>query len=72
MVRLREERGRQQPEERLTGERLTGMRLPAREGRDYNGIEELRWIRNAVAELDVEDAELEADIIRRFMDYPFP
>ncbi|KAK3495253.1 uncharacterized protein B0T23DRAFT_441046 [Neurospora hispaniola] len=67
LVRLREERGRQQPEERL-GE----MRLPDREGRNYNGIEELQWVRNAVAELDVEDAGLEADIIRLFMDDPFP
>ncbi|EGO58343.1 hypothetical protein NEUTE1DRAFT_138071 [Neurospora tetrasperma FGSC 2508] len=67
LVRLREERGRQQSEERLPG-----MRLPDRERRDYDGSEELQWIRNAVAELDVEDAELEADIIRLFMNDPFP
>ncbi|KAK3504411.1 hypothetical protein B0T13DRAFT_507046 [Neurospora crassa] len=67
LVRLREERGRQQPDERLPG-----VQLPDREGRYYNGIEGLQWIRSAVAELDVEDAELEADIIRLFMDDRFP
>lgn len=67
LMRLREERGRQQPDERLPG-----MRLPGREGRDYNGSEELQWIRNAVAELDVDHAELEVDIIRLFMNDPSP
>ncbi|EAA30060.1 hypothetical protein GE21DRAFT_4987 [Neurospora crassa] len=62
LVRLREERGRQQPDERL----------PGREEIGHNGIEGWQCVRNAVAELDVEDAELEADIIRLFMDDRFP